>query len=86
MLRSYTPFSLLLAALAQPAAASLNCTVKNAPVPQYACPNATCPQIGEFKVGDIAWIWCAVDDMEQPKYVHLPTPSTPRSLEFLELG
>ncbi|KAH7119095.1 hypothetical protein B0J11DRAFT_591686 [Dendryphion nanum] len=46
--------------------ASLNCTVKNAPVPQYACPDASCPQIGEYKIGDIAWIWCAVDYMEQP--------------------
>ena len=48
--------------------ASLNCTVANAPIPQFKCPNATsCPQVGEFKVGDIAWIWCAVDDMVQPK-------------------
>ncbi|KAF2659530.1 hypothetical protein K491DRAFT_164670 [Lophiostoma macrostomum CBS 122681] len=46
--------------------ASLNCTVTNASIPQYACPNSTCPQIAEYAVGDIAWIWCAVDDMEQP--------------------
>lgn len=47
--------------------ASLNCTVANTSVPQYACPNSSCPVITEFKVGDTAWIWCAVDDMPQPK-------------------
>lgn len=51
------------------ASASLNCTVVGDNLNYYKCPNATCPVEGTWKIGDIAWIWCAVDDMYAPEYV-----------------
>ncbi|KAF2711299.1 hypothetical protein K504DRAFT_499962 [Pleomassaria siparia CBS 279.74] len=93
MFNPATLFLLVASSLLASTSASLNCTVADAPIPQYACPDATCPQVGEYKLGDIAWIWCAVDDMQQPKYNAplLPEPSpvytrlpTPFRWMFLE--
>ncbi|KAF2195786.1 hypothetical protein K469DRAFT_699414 [Zopfia rhizophila CBS 207.26] len=65
-MHSFSLFLLFSALLIGSSTASLNCTVTGSPVPYYACPNASCPSVGQFNVGDIAWMWCAVDDMLPP--------------------
>jgi hypothetical protein len=52
--------------LAEKATASLNCTVINAPIPYYTCPDDKCTIAGQYNVGQIAELGCAADSSPPP--------------------